>query len=229
MAVCARRRYLEPKIPLAHGIGSDVCDYWNHDVDYRVERITINCESHSASDPDSELEPKPVDLFAMWSSSEVSVGGNMSLRNLQKIAVSAMFFVGFLAAFPVVAQEKQTEIEQAREALKANAYSPEAHYRLAHLYFDARKYDEAIVSYQRAIELKPSYREAYLALATVYLRQNNRDEEMEVYRRAISALPKDLDLLESAAEAMSETGRYAEAIDTQQRVVQGRSDDKASH
>jgi cytochrome c-type biogenesis protein CcmH/NrfG len=47
-----------------------------------------------------------------------------------------------------------SDIEQAQQAVKANSYSPEAHFKLAEAYLDENMYEKAIDSYRRAIELK---------------------------------------------------------------------------
>lgn len=117
------------------------------------------------------------------------------------------------------------DIEQAKQAVKANAYSPEAHFKLAEAYDDEDMYEEAVESYKRAIELKPAYKEAYLGLASAYKKQGKQDDEVETYRQAIAALPKDVALLEATARALNETERIAEAVDVQKRVVQIKTDD----
>src|SRR5262245_2314464 len=121
------------------------------------------------------------------------------------------------------------EIERAKQAVKTNAYSPEAHFKLAQAYVSEQMYEQAIEPYRRAIELKPIYKEAYIGLALAYRRLDKRDEEVETYRQGIAALPKDIDLLQSTARVLSETERYAEAIDIQRRIIQLRPDDPVSH
>jgi TonB family protein len=112
------------------------------------------------------------------------------------------------------------DIEMAKQAVKANAYSPEAHFKLAEAYVYEGTYEEAVESYKRAIELKPTYKEAYARLAFAYRNQNKRNEEVDTYKLAIAAMPKDVDLLNATARALTETERFAEAIDVQKRVTQ---------
>lgn len=67
--------------------------------------------------------------------------------------------------------------------------------------------------------MKPAYKQAYQGLVLVYRSGNRRDDEIDTYRQAITALPRDTELLEAAARALSDTERYAEAMDVQKRVV----------
>jgi TonB family protein len=112
------------------------------------------------------------------------------------------------------------DIEEARKALNANAYSAEAHFKLADAYADEDLYKEAIEPYQRAIELKPDYKEAYEGLASAYKELSRYDEEILTYKRALEVLPDAVDLFEKLSASLTDQKRYAEAVEVQKRLVQ---------
>jgi len=121
------------------------------------------------------------------------------------------------------------DIEEAKKALNANSYSPEAHFKLADAYSDEDMYDEAIEPYKRAIELKPGYKKAYLGLASAYKELGKRDEEIATYKQAVQALPNDVELLTALERSLFDTERYLEAADIQKSVVRIKPDDPDSH
>lgn len=170
------------------------------------------------------LKDSAVSAARGWKFSKTQLGGVPV-----KVAGTLTFTFSLPADKPSPDSSANGDIDEARKAVITNAYSPEAHLKLAHAYVARDMSEEATESYKRAIELKPAYKEAYLGLASVFRRQNKRDEEVAIYRQAITALPGDPQLLEAAARALSETERYAEAIDVQKRVVQLRPDDPRSH
>jgi tetratricopeptide (TPR) repeat protein len=50
----------------------------------------------------------------------------------------------------------------------------------------AKKYDEAIGCYKKAIEINPDYAEAYLNLGITYGEKGMTDEEISEYKKAIN-------------------------------------------
>ncbi len=62
------------------------------------------------------------------------------------------------------------------KALKINTKDPEIYYLLGNVYFNEKKYDEAIQYYTKAIEIDSTYAQAYTSRGKIYRMYNKRDE-----------------------------------------------------
>ena len=72
--------------------------------------------------------------------------------------------------------------------------------------------EEAIVSYQKAIELKPDNPNFYVNLAQLYLKKGNLNGLIESYQQAIKLKPNlPLPIYQKLAEALNQQGRKDEA------------------
>ena len=75
-----------------------------------------------------------------------------------------------------------------------------------------KRYDDAIVHYQRAIESRPNYAPALNNLATAYRGAGRIDEAIATYHRAIDAQPNFPDAEYNLANALLDKGATDEAI-----------------
>jgi TonB family protein len=69
--------------------------------------------------------------------------------------------------------------QEARDAVRANPYSAEAHCELGETLQEEKKYEEAIESFKQAIQLKSDYEQAYKDLASVYHQLTRYDDEIK--------------------------------------------------
>lgn len=76
--------------------------------------------------------------------------------------------------------------------LKDNPKIPEAHNLLGVCQVELGALDAAVVSFRRAIELKPAYASAQLNLASVLLKQGKQSEATEALRTPVAVDPKTL-------------------------------------
>ncbi len=61
--------------------------------------------------------------------------------------------------------------------------------KLAHIYYDSNKFEDAISTYHRAIQLDPSNAQAWNGLGIVYNALNRMDDGIAAYRKAIELNP----------------------------------------
>jgi tetratricopeptide (TPR) repeat protein len=66
--------------------------------------------------------------------------------------------------------------ENLEKALKINSKDPEIYYLLGNVYFNEKKYDEALKYYTEAIEIDSTYAQAYTSRGKIYRMYNKRDE-----------------------------------------------------
>jgi tetratricopeptide (TPR) repeat protein len=78
---------------------------------------------------------------------------------------------------------------QKESSLKVLAY-------LGHLYFDQKKYEKAIFSFERAISLKENIETAWVGLTRVHIAQGNLGTALEVAENGITKIPKNRHLFQ---------------------------------
>ena len=83
---------------------------------------------------------------------------------------------------------RYSKFDEAEETLtKAISYNKnnfEAYYYRGCAKVNAKKYQEAIADFEKAIELKPDYADAYFNLGRTYYLMNNEDKACENYKLA---------------------------------------------
>jgi tetratricopeptide (TPR) repeat protein len=97
-------------------------------------------------------------------------------------------------------QDPSLDLQQIEALLKKSlALEPglaEAHFQLANLYSDQKKYAEALPEYSRARELNPELADAHYRLAQAYVRLGKKElaeEEFKIYRQLGAQHLADLD------------------------------------
>jgi tetratricopeptide (TPR) repeat protein len=83
-----------------------------------------------------------------------------------------------------------------------------------------KKYEEAIVQYQKAIELDPHYTDAYIAWGNALANQRKYDEAIAKYQKAIELDPHYTDAYNNWGLALGDLNRYEEAIEKSQQAIQ---------
>jgi tetratricopeptide (TPR) repeat protein len=82
------------------------------------------------------------------------------------------------------------------------------------------RWEEAALSYRRALTLEPGLAEAHHNLATLLLEAGRPEEALESSRRAIAARPDFAEAHENAAGALLQLGRIEAAIASYRRTVE---------
>lgn len=115
--------------------------------------------------------------------------------------------------------------EQYLAELKLNDKDPVLHNNLGNVYRDSRQYEEAIKSYQKAIELDPKNATPYINLAHLYIYTLEKtDFGIEVYNRAIEENPDNADLPGLLANTYEQIGNYAKAREAYENMLEKNPD-----
>lgn len=102
---------------------------------------------------------------------------------LQKFLVAAVFAAVFV--FSVVAQPAK--------------YGAATHYDRGNAHLEAKRYDEAVAEYSKAIELDPRYVDAYNNRGIVYKRTGQYDLAVADFTKGIALAARDIDLYTNRA------------------------------
>jgi tetratricopeptide (TPR) repeat protein len=141
-----------------------------------------------------------------------------ALRSSPK-SFEAHFGLGNLA----IAQDKHALAAQWYERALALALAPESSQALNALgnaRFGQGDMEEAIASYQRAIELAPSNHEAYINLGNAYMRQDRFESAVPVYEQGVRCLPSDRDPVVLLGIAYLKTRASEKAIQVFSKAVE---------
>jgi len=98
------------------------------------------------------------------------------------------------------------------DALKRNPLSPKAQYYLGNLYYDKRRYEEAIACWRRSVELDPGFSIPWRNLGIAEFNVlHNPQEADRMYQRAFAANPADARVLYEWDQLKKRTGLAAPA------------------
>jgi len=89
--------------------------------------------------------------------------------------------------------------------------------RLGELYFEQKKYDSALLSFSRALELEPENVEVLSHISDVYIKKNDYTQAEVALLKAIEYEPKNALLLSKLANLYFDIGKYYES---QQLLIQ---------
>lgn len=130
---------------------------------------------------------------------------------------SALFCVLALTSFYSYLTIKQNEywrhpIVFFERTLKYSPYSGRLYLNLANAYSDAGRYDEAIGSYKKAIELLSDSADVYTNFGVLNSRLGRHDEAIALYRKALEADPDNAQAYTNLGNAYMDVGRHEEAV-----------------
>lgn len=117
---------------------------------------------------------------------------------------------------------KATELDPAFESL---------YFNLGHTHYKKGDLDKAIANYNKAIELNPTDSAAYNGLA--WILATSPDEKRHDGKRAVELAEKGMELeanacnLDTLAAAYARAGRFQDAVETEQRAIEKRKEEKA--
>jgi len=100
--------------------------------------------------------------------------------------------------------ERQVEFEKQIKSGVAYSDNPAVHFQDGMLYLSVDNYDDAAISFQQAIKLKPDWAQAHYKLGFVYCKLEQRGKAVEEYK-----ILKDLDweMAQKLAELINESNR----------------------
>lgn len=122
--------------------------------------------------------------------------------------------------------DKAGAIQKYEEALKENPESFSAEVSLARLLKKAKRFDEAIVHFRRALKLSSgrAARGVKVELATVLSWRDGKDEAIDLYREVLDVDPKNTDARLGLARVSSWQGDYDFATLTYKGILNGDPD-----
>ncbi len=103
-------------------------------------------------------------------------------------------------------------MEEAKKASQAGWYTMEVHYNLGLMFQEYEMYDQAIESYERAIEINPDFTSAYDNLGVVYAKKGRFGEAIQNFEKAITLDPHFPSPHNNLGATYGEQGRYDEAL-----------------
>ena len=82
-----------------------------------------------------------------------------------------------------------------------------------------KKLDEAILCFQKAVDINPLYAEAYSNMAIVFQEQGDIDTAISLYHKALELDPNDINAYYNMGVALSGLGKTAQALACYKKVV----------
>jgi Tfp pilus assembly protein PilF len=107
-----------------------------------------------------------------------------------------------------------------RHTLACTSGNAVAYNDLGYVLFQDRRLDEAIVQYQKALQLKPDYAEAHYNFGNALLQKNRLDEAAVQYQQALQVNPDDAKAHNNLGFVLSHGKRVDEAIVQYQKALQ---------
>ena len=79
--------------------------------------------------------------------------------------------------------------------------------------------DDAVASFEKALNLRPDYTEAHVNLGNVFKEQNKLEEALSCYQKALETDPKLLEILYNLGLVYTSLGRVDEAFNSLRRAI----------
>lgn len=85
--------------------------------------------------------------------------------------------------------------------------------------FEFDYFEDALKSFQRALELQPNYADVLANAARIYRRQNKQADAISACRRALKIDPNHVNARNNIALSLVDVGQYEEAIDHYKKIL----------
>ena len=154
-----------------------------------------------------------------------------------KRQVSRVVFGGLMAgvvAGLMVCAAKQTTYWKNTETLWTRAMTRTtgnyvAHVSLGNVLLQKGKADEAIIQYQKALQIRSNYADAHLNLGNAFHQEGRMDEAVTQYQQALEFKPDDTGAHNNLGNVLLEEGRVDEAAIQYQQALELKPDDAETH
>lgn len=104
--------------------------------------------------------------------------------------------------------------------LMSSPNSARGYLQLGETLLELQRFDEAVISLQRAASLRPGYVEAYAKLGWTYFLQKKFTLAQASYQQALALKPREPRFLEDLAVVLEDSGSYADAVWTYEQALQ---------
>ena len=115
------------------------------------------------------------------------------------------------------------DVDALTEIVASRPRDPDAHFRLAEVLYQLRRYEEAVIHYQRTIALDSSHAEAYTGLGKLYGDRGDRTKALATLQQAL-ALGDEAIARYYLGNFYASQGSYQQAILHYQQAIERRSD-----
>jgi predicted O-linked N-acetylglucosamine transferase (SPINDLY family) len=106
-----------------------------------------------------------------------------------------------------------------KEIIKAGPKNFEAHYYLANILQDLGRDEEAVQSYQRAMEINPDFPGTYYNMGSILMEKGDNDEALSCFEKALELDPACADIYNSIGVIYQSKGKLDDAIAYYQRAL----------
>jgi tetratricopeptide (TPR) repeat protein len=137
--------------------------------------------------------------------------GSRPLRSMIAV-VSMLVLVFILSATIKQISMWENSLILWNEEVKNYDYYYRAYYNRGMAYSDRRKYSQAIVDFDKAIELNPSFVKAYINRAISYVEMGNDQKGIENFETAIKINHNDADIYYNRGIIFEDQGKYHQAL-----------------
>lgn len=122
------------------------------------------------------------------------------------------------AEFNIHLDQYERAFNDLNQALRINDQLHEAYWMKGKIYAANGSIENAISSYQTAVEVNPSFFDGYISLG-IYLAEQGDPIAEEFYRSAIELRPNSVEARYNLAIFMQEAGRFEEALGSYREIL----------
>ncbi len=144
----------------------------------------------------------------------------------------AYYFIGAIYNFR---HNQAKAIEYLKKARDAASHEADTHYRLAKAFHNADMVENAMLEYQRALEIKPAYTKALNEIGWIHYNRGDPDKAISAWKNTLKINNSDRDAVYNIAKAYNDlalnaakSGNRAEAIKYWKKVISINPGNKAA-
>jgi len=184
---------------------------------------TVQTFAFTHADRYTDLPQIGLALLATWLVADMAAGWRYRVEILSGTVAIVIVAMVFLSRAQT--SHWQTSETLWRHALACTEGNGVAHNGLGNALLQKENFDEAILHYQKALEIKPDFPEAYINLGSAFFQKGNVDESIACYQKALALNPGHFQ------NAAAIKPRYAQAhVELGNALFQkGRFDEAADH
>ena len=125
----------------------------------------------------------------------------------------------FLISLSLINLQKFVKAEEYLNNLISFKKTPELYYTYGNVQKKLKKYHDAIISFNFAIELKPSFSEAYNNLGNTQKLLNKREEALKCFKKAVSLKENNIEALFNLSSMYKENNNYEDLIVVYKKIL----------
>jgi tetratricopeptide (TPR) repeat protein len=172
-------------------------------LDYASSGMWIDARAVLSSLAAAGAQDHPIALYALASFAE-AMGDPQAAAECREKAANAPSDYCFPARIE--------EMLLLQRAIAANPKDSKAHYYLGNLYYDKKRYQDAISAWDSSVELDAAFSIPWRNLGIAYFNVlKDKERSLQAYRQAFAANPADARLLYELDQLLKRTGDSAES------------------